>query len=216
MAYENLTRLPDPTTAPAGPGFLSVALTDNSTGLVHPLNTGGTVSVQYAGNYWSISISYPELTLEEAAPFIPVLDSLSGGFRNFYIQLPMHINPRTGVWDTSTAVKIAQGAITIGTTDREIVIPAWNLRGGNLSPGDMLKFTNSNKIYRISSASLVDNTMTLQLNCPILEPAKIPSAGLEPNNIMFRVRMLGDPINMEFTSRGLYNSFSISLRENIK
>lgn len=216
MAYENLTRLPDPTTTPAGPGFMSVSLTDNSTGLLHALNTGGTVGVQYHGNFWTINISYQELTQSEGDPFLAVLSSLAGGFRNFYVQIPLYTNPKTGVWDTSTSAKIALGEISLGASDREVVISSWATRGGNLSAGDMLKFTNSNKIYRVVKTTLASGTMTLELHCPLLEKSKVATAGLEPNDIKFRVRMEQGNLANSFTNRGLYEGFSISLRENIR
>lgn len=216
MAYENLPRLPDPTTTPVGPGFTALGYTDNSAGLMHVLNTGGSVGVQYSGSYWTINISYPELTLQEASSFLAFLGTLGGGFKNFYVQLPMFVNPATGAWDTSTATKIAQGELNMGASDREIVITNWSSRGGDISSGDMLKLTNSNKIYRVAKTSLLSNTMTLELNCPLLEPAKLATAGLEPNNIKFRVRLEGGFPEVKFTNRGLYDPFSIQLRENIR
>lgn len=215
MPYENLPRLPDPTTTPAGPGFLSAGYSDTPAGMVHQLNTGGTVSVQYAGSAWSFNIAYPELTIQEGNTLYPWLVSFGGGFKNFYIQLPMFINPATGAWDTSTPAKIAQGAISLGATDRNVTISNWSSRGGNLSPGDMLKFTNSNKIYQVVSTLVISNVMILELNCPIAEPLKIPGGALEPNSIKFRVRLIGSAPTMEFTNKGLYAPVSISLRENI-
>lgn len=215
MAYDSsLLRLPDPTTTPAGPGFVAQMLQPVKTGLLHDLNNGGTVAVEYAGGYFTIDISYPELTVDEGNSFFPMLAYLTGGFTNFYVQLPTHVNPKTGAWDVSTASLRAEGAITLGVRDNEIVIPAWNTRGGNLSVGDAIKFTNSNKIYLVSYISQVAETVTIGLNCSILEKQKIPTAGLEPNDIKFRVRM-GNVQLPRITARGVYEAFSITLKENI-
>lgn len=218
MAYENLPRLPDPTTAPAGPGFVSINYSDNAPGLVHYLNNGGAVSVQFSGNFWTFQIGYHELTLSEADTILPFLHSVSGGFSDFYIQLPLFVNPKTGVWNVSDATKTATGSISIvaGSQDKTVQIPNWTSRGGDLSVGDMIKFTNSNKIYRIVATTLVANTKTLTLNCPIVQPERVSTAGLEPNSIKFKVRLTeGSNISSQFTTRGLYESFSINLRENI-
>lgn len=217
MAYENLKRLPDPTTAPAGPGYLSVSLTDNTTGLVHALNNGGSVSVQYAGNYWTINIGYYSLNLTEAATIIPFMNSVSGGFVNFYVQLPMYVNPKTGAWDQSTAAKRREGAISIvsNSEQKKVLISGWNLAGGNISAGDMIKFTNSNKIYQVISTSLVSTDMTLELHCPIIEPSKISTCGIEPNDIKFRVRHTGNPVSQTFTNSGLLEPITFNLVENI-
>lgn len=215
MAYENLPRLPDPTTVPAGPGFVSLNMTDNIPGLVHQLNNGGVVSVQFNGAYWSFQIGYHELTPQEGLLFFPFLNSVAGGFKDFYVQIPLYINPRTGVWDVSTGTKTATGAITL-VADNKVSISNWSTRGGDLSIGDMIKFTNSNKIYQIHDTTLVANTKTLTLNCAVIEPSKIPTAGLEPNDIKFRVRTVeGSTFTTQFTSRGLYEPFTLNIRENI-
>ena len=213
MAYEALKRLPDPATTPAGPGFLSASITDNVAGLVHTLNNGSTVAVQYAGNYWTISIEYYALNRQELSSLMPFLCSVAGGFTPFYIQLPMFINPASGAWDISTATKRAEGAVSLGATDRQVVIPAWNTRGGTLAAGDMIKFTNSNKIYMVQHASLVSNVMTIDLHCPILDPTKIPTCGLEPNDIKFKVRQVGGTQSFVYQNNGLLEPFGISLTE---
>ena len=215
MAYEpGLLRLPDPTTNPAGPGFVSQSLQPIKAGLSHELNTGGTISVEYAGSYFTIDISYPELTIEEASTFFPMLAYLTGGFTNFYVQLPTHVNPKTGAWSTGTNALIAKGEISLGAKNNEIVITNWSSRGGDLSVGDAIKFDNSNKIYLVSYTSITSNVKTVGLHCAILERQKVPTAGLEPNNIKFRVRMPQLQLP-RITARGVYEAFSISLRENI-
>lgn len=215
MAYENIPRLPDPTTVPAGPGFVSLNMTDNRPGLVHQLNNGGVVSVQFNGAYWTFQIGYHELTPQEGLLFFPFLNSVSGGFKDFYVQIPLYINPRTGAWDVSTTTLSATGAITL-VEDNKVSISNWSTRGGDLSVGDMIKFTNSNKIYQIQDTSLISNTKTLTLNCAVIEPSKISTAGLEPNDIKFRVRTPeGSTFSTQFTSRGLYEPFTLNLRENI-
>lgn len=215
MAYESIQRLPDPTTNPTGPGFTTAGLSDEATGLVHQLNNGSIVSVQYAGNFWNITITYPQLTTAEASVIMPFLNSVLGGFVNFYVQLPMFINPRTGAWDIATAAKRAEGAITLGSTDRQIIISNWSSRGGNLSPGDMIKFTNSNKIYQVQTVSLVSNVMTVNLHCPIIEPSKVATSGLEPNDIKFRVKLQAKQLSFTWNTSGLIEVPSIALTENI-
>lgn len=215
MAYQtDLLRLPDPTTTPAGPGFVSLSLQPIKTGLSHELNTGGMISVEYAGSYFTIDISYPELTVQEANSFFPTLSLLTGGFRNFYVQLPTHVNPSSGAWGTGSNTLIAKGAISLGLKDNEITVPAWDTRGGDLNPGDAIKFDNSNKIYLVAYTSTAANVKTIGLHCSILQKDLLPTAGFEPNDIKFRVRMPQIQLP-RITARGVYEAFSISLRENI-
>lgn len=215
MAYDlTLPRMPDPYTTPAGPGFLSISMTDNSPGTIHELNTGGSIGVKFNGNFWTMSISLPELFPEEAEIIYPFLSAVSGGFDNFYVQLPQFRNPKTGSWSTGTNTLIAKGSISIGPRANTIIIPSWNTRGGNLSVGDMIKFDNSNKIYQVRQISVASNIATIVLNCPILQPNLIPAAGLEPNDIKFRVRMTSQ-LSVTLSSKGLYESVTVNLRENI-
>ena len=218
MAYDsNILRLPDPGTVPAGPGFTSISLSDNTPGLIHALNNGGVVSVRFSGSYWTMQVSYHELTLAEATPLLAMLSSVSGGFGKFYVQHPLYVKPKTGAWDESSSSKIALGSISMvsGSSNR-IQISNWSSRGGNFSVGDMLKFTNSHKIYQVVATSLVANTMMLTLHCDVIETSKIPTAGFEPNDIKFRVRLAeGTNLSMQFTSRGLYEGFNLSFREDI-
>lgn len=211
MAYLNIPRLPDPTTNPAGPGFTSIGLTNIATGMSHRLNNGGLVSVQFAGNYWTITIGFPELTPSQALTILPFLESVGGGFTDFYIQLPTHINPSSGLWDVSTSTKRCEGDITL-VTERSFSVSAWDTRGGNLSPGDLIKFTNSNKIYRVLYTTLVSNIFTATLSSPII--SNLTTAGLEPNSIKFKVKMPGF-VSPQITKRGVYDAFSIVLEENI-
>jgi hypothetical protein len=213
MSYETLGRLPDPTTNPAGPGFVSQQILDNTPGMMHNLNHGGSVSVKFSGSYWTIDIGYPQLTISQANTIIPFIYSLQGGFTNFYVQLPTMANPQTGAWVSNG---IVAGNVSMGTNSNQLSIANWSTRGtGNeLNPGDMLKLTNHNKIYMITNTSLTADIMTLTLNCDVLDPTQVAVASIQPNDIKFRVRQKGAAPGFSLTPEGLYNAFSLSLREN--
>lgn len=216
MAYDStLYRLPDPETTPKGPGFVSVGLQLNKPGLLHDLNMGATVGVEYAGSYYTIEVTIPELFPHETLDYFPMLGLLNGGFTNFYIKIPGIDIPRSGVWDVSTPYKIAKTEITLGDKDNELVIPDWGGRGGDIQSGDFIKLDVSHKIYQVAYTKIVGTTKTIGLNVPLLEKEKLPVAGLEPNNIMFRVRATQLTLP-KLTAKGTYEGFTIALRENIK
>lgn len=214
MSYENLKRLPDPTTTPQGPGFVSQQILDNTPGMIHNLNHGGSVGVKFSGSYWTINIGYPQLSIAEANTLMPFLYSLQGGFTNFYVQLPTMANPQTGAWG---ATPITAANVYIGSTSNEIRISNWTNRGSgnNLSIGDMLKLSNHNKIYMIANITVVDAVATITLHCDISDTTKVASATIEPNNIKFRVRQEGNAPTFSLTPDGLYNAVTLNLRENI-
>ncbi len=217
MAYDvTLPRLPDPTTTFAGPGFTTQSLVSNSPGLNHKLNTGGTISIKYAGDYWTLSIGIPDTLVDEAQYLIPFIYSVQGSFSNFYVQLPTHVNPSTGVWSVDVDGYSGAGNISLGPTLNSITVTDYNNGGvgGTYSVGDMLKFSNSHKIYMVTHIHHNLDDADIYLNSEILEPVKIPSSAFQPNGIMFRVRLENVP-KISLNSEGLYSSFNLQLRENI-
>ena len=215
MSYDSNTfRLPDPNIDPQAPGFVSVGLSNVSPGTRSRLNTGGSISVSAGGDYWTFDISYPEMTVEEEGIISPILYGSLGMQDPIYVQLPQYINPKTGAWSLATSVQRAQGEISLGPKENQIIVPSWSSRGGDLSPGDMLKFTNSHKIYMVRSIAISSDTATISLHCPIVEREKIPTAGLYPNNIQFRVDLV-QMSPLELTSRGVYEMVNLTFEENI-
>ena len=217
MAYDNLQRLPDPTTSPQGPGFVSQTLLNNTPGMVHPLNSGESVSVKFAGDYWTIDLAYPQLTIAEGATIFPFLYSLQGGFTNFYVQLPTMANPASGIWGTGVDSEIfAQGLVTAGTNSNQINISTWAAASGsgNLAAGDLIMISTLKKIFMVVSADLASDVMTLTLNSEITDATSLVGAGIQPNDIKFRVKQKGAGPAANLTADGLYEGFSLSLKEN--
>lgn len=210
MAYDsNLLRLPDPNTTPAGPGFTTAALTNNSPGTTHRLNNGGTIGVKFAGSYWTCTITYPELFPDEADTILPILHSLADGFETIYLQLPQYIYPKNGVIPASMAGNITKSL----TRDDTVVVSNWSLMGSfEFLPGDVIKFTNSNKVYKIKMVSSGVDSRTLVLHDSLLK--SVTGAGFETAELMFRVRMEGS-VTSQLTNKGTYEGFTVTFSENI-
>lgn len=217
MAYENLKVLPTPNTTPEGPGFYSMSLTNNTPGMFHPLNDGSSIAIRYAGDYWSLSVVYPDLVRTDTTTttFISFLTSIKKNFDNFYISLPGYDNPAAGQWSVGTNAEIGKNNISVGSAANEIVVTDANLLGGSWTIGDMLKFDNANKIYQIVDLDLEGTTLTITLNSDLIDQDSVATAGFEPNDIKFRVRLLSD-IKLSFNAEGLFESVTLNLRENIR
>lgn len=216
MSYDNSQRLPDPSTTPEGPGFVSQTLLNHTPGMVHPLNSGESVSVKFAGDYWKITLAYPQLTIAEGATIFPFLYSLQGAFTKFYIQLPTMANPATGAWGTGADSEIfGAGNITAPLSNR-IAISNWSTVSGSnsLSTGDLIKLSSMKKIYSITLATLNADVMTLDLSSDITNIASVITAGLQPNDIKFRVNLTGNSPAASLNADGIYEGFSLALKEN--
>jgi hypothetical protein len=216
MSYDNLQRLPDPNTVPAGPGFVSQTLLNNTPGMVHPLNSGESVSVKFAGDYWTITLGYPELTIEEGATIFPFLNSLQGGFTNFYVQLPTMANPATGAWGGGADSEIFGTGNLSAPSSTQLAISSWaDVSGANdLLIGDLIMISSMKKIFMIVGKDLQADVMTLTLNTEIPNVALVAAAGIQPNDIKFRVRMKGNTPAASLNADGLYAPFTLNLKEN--
>lgn len=208
-----MARLPDPTTNPKGPGFTQASLTPNYPGMHQTLNSASVVSVQVGGTYWEISVNYPDMTPEEIKPLHLFLLGLQGAFTPFEIQLPQHANPAGG------ALTSPQLGILQASSGDTVVIHNWDNVGGDLVAGDMIKFSNGNKIYTILSTSYVAGgvefgVMTLKLNFSLYKSVSSVDK-MEPNNILFRVKIKGETPSIILGNNGLYRGFTLSVRESL-
>lgn len=218
MAYDSNTfRLPDPSINPNAPGFMSVGLKDNAVGTRNKLNTGGAIQVSFAGNYWDFMIEYPALTEKEARFIQPLLNYTQAKKKPIYVQLPQYVEPITGPWSGD----FAQGQVSLGDTADTLLVPNWASRGGDLSPGDMLKLSNSHKIYQVVTKTISDGsggiaagTGIILLHCDVLEPNKVPTCALEPNDIKFRCDLIDIP-TFTLMETGFYSAVSVTFEENI-
>ena len=222
MAYDaNLLRLPDPATIPAGPGWNKQTITDKIPGMVHALNGAAVISVQNGGQYWEISIGYPELTTEEARELLAFIYGIQGAFNPFYIQLPNYANPSSGRWLVDTAVRRGQGRLTTaGLNSNQLKIDNINGLGGYLVPGDMIKLSNGDKIYQVRKVESVAGSpggtedAILTFNTDIIG-AVDGLTELEPNDLKFRVRLQGDSPSISIDTRGLIPGISMNMRESL-
>ena len=215
MSYNtNTYRLPDPSINPQAPGFSVVGLKDESPGVRSRLNNGGAISIDFAGNYWIFELGYTEMLPEKFNMIYPFISYAHSKKDPIYIQLPQYVHPKSGEWSVSSSIMRAEGDISIGDTANEIIVTDWDSRGGDLDTGDMLRFTNSEKVYQVVMKDVSEGDAKILLHCPVIEKDKIETAGLYPNDIKFRVDVT-EVSDSELSSRGVYEPFSLTCEENI-
>ncbi len=206
-------RLPDPTTVPAGPGFTQTNLVPKYPGMQHVLNSSSVVSIQVGGQYWEISVQYPELLPEQARILHNFLLSLNGAFTPFEIVLPQHSTPLTGI------ISSPENGVLRASSGSVIVIDQWDTAGGMLSVGDIVSFSNNAKVYMVTASSYIaggatNGTLTISINFPLLSPVTSVDK-IQTNNVEFRVKIDGDVPTFTFTNNGLYSPMTLKVRETI-
>ena len=205
-------RLPDPYYG-GGVGFSSASLRSAYKGTQQPLQGGGTIATIYPGSYWEIDISYPDTLQHELNSVLPFLVGLQGPHTVFQVLLPQYRFPKTGPWDLNSPTKRCEGAIQV-VGENKIRVNNWSSRGGDLSIGDMLKFSSLSTVYAVVGREEQSNSVTITLHTNIKYPDKLLGSGLEPNEPLFQVCLKeGSNIQPRLQPSGIYSGFSISLRE---
>lgn len=203
------TRLPDPFTHPGvAPGFLSAPLVDNEPLIQDELPNGEVLEVTTSTQFWSINITYPDLLDEEYRLISAAINKAKASDGVIQLALPQYLNLR--VIGPTAPLSIAAGQV--GNT---LIIKNTNDLKGLPYVGDLLKLTNSHKVYKITSVDTdtTANTWTLGLYPSI---AKVTDGTEKPifNNILFNMKLINrGTITENLNADGLYENVSINLRE---
>ena len=156
-------------------GFTSVFYNLSSTSL-----SGRTQVRNIGGQRFEFTATYPTLTRSEFAPIAAFIMAQRGMAEEFTIVLPeisSKSGDATGTVLTSLSEAIGQTVISIdGLT-------------GTLKAGDMIKFSNHNKVYMIVSDRAGNGDLAIQ---PSLTVAVPNNTVITYDNVPFTVRLNND------------------------
>ena len=156
-------------------GFTSVFYNLSSTSL-----SGRTQVRNIGGQRFEFTATYPTLTRSEFAPIAAFIMAQRGMAEEFTIVLPeisSKSGDATGTVLTSLSEAIGQTVISIdGLT-------------GTLKAGDMIKFSNHNKVYMIVSDRAGNGDLAIQ---PSLTVAVPNDTVITYDNVPFTVRLNND------------------------
>lgn len=198
-------RLPDPFTHPELPGFESVTLIDNDTVTSDRMANNKVFEVRDVGQYWGISIPFPDLFPSEFA----IIDTFiaeykrTGGF--IEVLLPQYELSTVRGDLTSAVIPLGQKGNTITMT-----IP--NLTG---SPklGGLFKLDSHYKVYKITKVEVQGNTVTIGVYPDLF----VTTNGSEKpvfNGVLIQTKAVGlEKYKSTLTSDGMYEAFVLNFEE---
>ncbi|AFQ22291.1 distal tail protein [Pectobacterium phage My1] len=204
-------RLPDPFTHPGyeGLGFDSVALIDNDPVLRDELPNGKVSEVKNSAQYWGIDIQYPDMFPDEYAILSSTLLGYKSQRTTLEVVLPQYESFR--VRGTTSAVTIASGQ-----KGNKLVMGNVGSLEGEPKVGDLFKFSNHTKVYKITSFTKTSSTQwTLGLYPDIF---KTTTGAEKPvfTGIVFTTKLMnGDSFRESLSHDGVYTGLSLQLREHI-
>lgn len=198
-------RLPDPYVDSNAPGFSTARLGDVDPYIRDDMSDGSVLRTKVAAQYWTLDLSYPDLTEQEYNILISALAEAKRTSSTVDVLLPQY--ERYNVQgDASTAI------VADGSSGSTVVISAVTALTGLPKPGDLFKLSNHPKVYKITK--VVNNSSSWSLS---LYPALATTThNAKPvfNNILFSTTLEGDNLPIEdVTLEGFYKGINISLRE---
>ena len=159
---------------------------------------------------WSmVYASIPVSGVLEQRKFATLLDAMRNGNVPFDWIIPLHSTPQ-GVADSNPAI---YAAATSGTY--YVVIDRDNTVGDFLQVGDIVKFSNHNKVYRVMS---ITNELhpTVTLNCPLVKSVTT-SDTMITRDVPMRVKMRpkSEPVVYKREAGDLDAEFEFELIEDL-
>lgn len=181
----------------------SIKIQNNTYNVLNTALTGKTYVADYGNNYWTVEITTAPMTRENFFnTFTSVFDR--DGTNNLTLDIPV-LNNAAGTASgtiTSTGSFLA-GFTSITTTGGT----------GTLNAGDLIKFSNHNKVYQITDTVDLDGSTvdTIQFYPP-LTTAITGSETIAYDSITFKVIPDDDEISYDTNVDG-YFVFQQSFRE---
>ena len=143
--------------------FTAINVKSNQQTQISISDSGKTFRRQVAGQYWSFSLSFPEMTRANFAPFQAFMIKQRGAKESFTVTFPSYMN----ALGNETGSVAVNGAHTAG--DTTIALDGFAGDGaGRFKAGDFIKFANHNKVYMIvSDVTSSSNAATVTIEPPI-------------------------------------------------
>lgn len=215
-------------------GFRAINFRQKTQTIVTQTLSGRTIRSSVATTLWSASLEFPALTYQEFRQVQGFVALAKGSLNDFYIQFP-NISSRTAggtieqmqVLDDATAGSTSVKAYTPLDSAGNILdfTPTPFIRapeGTVLNMGDMIKFSNHDKVYMVTTDVTPDSGGDFIIN---FEPALVTavpgivhgdSAGETAqvifDNVPFKMIFLGDTADYRYNVDGTVN-FRIDVQE---
>ena len=162
---------------------------------------------QFGAQKWQLNCTFPAtLSRDQFMPMYAFLVSQAGKFGTFLFTPPDLANPR----GSPSGTPLVKGGSQTGTS---VTTDAWPNNTEIFKAGDVVKFTNSPKVYMLSADVTSDGSgnATLPIYPPLTE-SPINNEAVVYSNVPFTVQLISD--TSEYAVRGpLLYSFSVELVE---
>jgi hypothetical protein len=193
-------------------GFTTMDFKSNTQTRVSQTLSGRTQRSQLQSQYFSFKLVSPPLSREDFMPIMAFIMKQGGRFDSFTVVPP----------DISSTRGTASGTITcaeLTTSDYDNTAGSSNVpvsqATGTLKTGDLIKFSNHDKVYMITEDVALDGSTIVSLPIfPTLRTATTSSTTVQYNSVPFKVFLTADTQGFKVGSPKYY-SYEINVREEL-
>ena len=195
-------------TFPSSPAFNSLEVTSIQPTFVSRTISGRRQARQIAGQFFSMTATFPPMTRAQFAPIDAFIMKQRGQYETFTLILPVL---STGL-GSPAGTPLVRGA---SQTGRTVDTDGWSVGVVIFKAGDYLKFANHDKVYKVvedvtSNASAIANTeITIE---PALITSPADDSAITHTNVPFLVSLTTGVQKFTTGTSGLF-SYEIDFAE---
>jgi len=196
-------------------GFTAMELQTNTRSRLTESISGQTQRLKSGAQYWSFKLKSPPLSRSDFNAIYSFIVQQDGQVESFTVVPPV-ISSTTGT---------AAGTVTVA--DVNTVDPLMGTSAGSssvgvsggtgtLKKGDLIKFSNHNKVYMLTADVDLDGSTVDQVSFypPLVESVTGGATTITYNSVPFTVFFNNDQISYELLTDGLYR-YEIDVREEL-
>lgn len=187
-------------------GFTTVNWQSNTVSRVTTSVSGITKRLKTGAQYWSFSLRSPALSRADFMSLYSFIVKQDGQFSSFSVVPPV----------ISTTRGTASGTVTVNANTSPGVLTC-NVSGGTgtLKKGDLIKFSNHDKVYMLTEDVNLDNSTVDTLTFyPTLTDAITTTTTVDYTNVPITVFLNSDQQSYTANADGTFQ-YEIAVREDI-
>tara|TARA_R110000824_G_scaffold48284_1_gene136495 strand:+ start:289 stop:888 length:600 start_codon:yes stop_codon:yes gene_type:complete len=194
-------------TFPSSPAFNSLEVNSIQPSFVSRTISGRRQARQIAGQFFTMTATFPPMTRAEFAPIDAFIMKQRGQYETFQLVLPVL---STGLGSPAGTPLVAGAS----QTGRSIITDGWTNDIQIFKAGDYLKFANHDKVYKVtadvsSHASLGTATIAIE---PALITSPVNDSAITHTNVPFTVSLTTGVQSFATGNSGLF-SFEVDFAE---
>lgn len=200
-------------------GFTAMELQTNTRSRLTESVSGQTQRIKSGAQYWSFKLKSPPLSRSDFNAIYSFIVQQDGQVEAFTVVPPV-ISSTTGTMTgtmTVANVNTVDPLMSTSAGSSSVGVVEDSTANGTLKKGDLIKFSNHNKVYMITEDFTLSNDSSVQplkFYPPLVESVTGGATTITYNSVPFTVFFNNDQISYELLTDGLYR-YEIDVREEL-